>query len=343
LSVAIARFLHGCNVLYDLVKPWANTNAIVVADSYFASVQLAIRLMSIGMRFIGTIKTATKEFPMKVLGAKPMMGGKGDRYGLLSKDVATGTDLLAVLWIDRDRRYFISTVSSLSAGNPCFRQRWRQEDQTANAEPVMRDIVIQQPEVCEIYYSACGKIDRHNRFRQASLMLETKLNTIVWHRRVNNSIFGMIVVDAYLLAVGCQGAAAWPTSGDFFTQLAEDLIENKYEARALRRREQRVDNSLAAQKGLAMAAPVAALPAAMQLVGATPTKRRKRAEPTNRAQGRCMACKLPCSTVCRTCQHWQPDPKGTQFWICNKAGMGCMGDHILAMHPDQVRGGAEGI
>jgi hypothetical protein len=27
------RYLHGCNVLYDLVKPWGNTNSIVVADS----------------------------------------------------------------------------------------------------------------------------------------------------------------------------------------------------------------------------------------------------------------------------------------------------------------------
>ena len=41
--------LHGCNVLYELVKPFANTDAVVVADSYFASVSAAIRLKEIGL------------------------------------------------------------------------------------------------------------------------------------------------------------------------------------------------------------------------------------------------------------------------------------------------------
>ena len=64
-AVDTNQHLHGCNVLYELVKPWANTDAVVVADSYFASVPAAIRLKEAGLRFIGTIKTATREFPME--------------------------------------------------------------------------------------------------------------------------------------------------------------------------------------------------------------------------------------------------------------------------------------
>ena len=52
--------LHGCNVLYELVKQFATTDAVVVADSYFASVSAAIGLKEIGLRFIGVAKTATK-------------------------------------------------------------------------------------------------------------------------------------------------------------------------------------------------------------------------------------------------------------------------------------------
>ena len=37
------------------------------ADSYFASVAAAKALKSIGLRFIGVVKTATKEFPLKHL------------------------------------------------------------------------------------------------------------------------------------------------------------------------------------------------------------------------------------------------------------------------------------
>ena len=110
------RYGHGCNVLYDLVKPWGNTNAIVVADSYFASVPAALRLKQIGLRFIGTVKTATREFPMKYLANVPLLDGKGDRFGLVNKDPLTGTNLLAFVWVDRDRRYFIATGSSLAEG-----------------------------------------------------------------------------------------------------------------------------------------------------------------------------------------------------------------------------------
>jgi Transposase IS4 len=113
-------YLHGCNVLYYLVKPWANTDAVVVADSYFASVSAAIRLKSIGLRFIGVIKTATKEYPMQYLGSVPLPGGRGSRKGLLTTDADTGTQLLSFVWVDRDRQYFISTCSSLEEGIPLF-------------------------------------------------------------------------------------------------------------------------------------------------------------------------------------------------------------------------------
>ena len=97
-------YLHGCNVLYWLVKPWANTDSVVVADSYFASVPAAIRLKEAGLRFIGIVKTATKEYPMQYLGSVELHGGKGSRKGLTTTDEATGTQLLSFVWVDRDRR-----------------------------------------------------------------------------------------------------------------------------------------------------------------------------------------------------------------------------------------------
>ena len=118
-------FLHGCNVLYDLVKAWANTNSIVVADSYYASVQAALRLWAIGLRFIGTVKTAVKEFPMAYLSGRPMNDGRGDRHGVVSRDLTTGASMLAYCWVDRERRYFITTCSSLAPGPMCIRKRWR--------------------------------------------------------------------------------------------------------------------------------------------------------------------------------------------------------------------------
>jgi Transposase IS4 len=59
--------LHGTSVLSYLVSPWSGTNRIVCADSYFASVQGAEHLLSMGLRFIGVVKTASRKFPMKAL------------------------------------------------------------------------------------------------------------------------------------------------------------------------------------------------------------------------------------------------------------------------------------
>ena len=277
LPTARYSFLHGCNVLYDLVKAWANTNSIVVADSYYASVQAALRLWAIGLRFIGTVKTAVKEFPMAYLSGRPMNDGRGDRHGVVSRDLTTGASMLAYCWVDRERRYFITTCSSLAPGPMCIQKRWRQLDPTPDAPPELIEVVVPQPAAAHIYYSACGKIDQHNRLRQSSLMLETKLKTVVWHRRVNMSIFSMCVVDAFLMAQACQGYQRWLSASDFIVALIDDLIENKYEQRNLRKRDHRrqtssVDDSLESKTGI--------LKAEKQLISATPTKRAKKCNPS---------------------------------------------------------------
>ena len=50
-----------------------------------------------------------------------------------------------------------------------------------------------------------GKIDQHNTLRQGSMMLELKLETTLWWHIVNMLLFGMCVVDAYLLAQATVG------------------------------------------------------------------------------------------------------------------------------------------
>ena len=165
---------------------------------------------------------------MAYLSSTPMNDGRGDRHGVLCHDLPSGASLLAYCWVDRERRYFISTCSSLSPGPLCIRRRWRQVDPTPDADPELVEVTVPQPAACHIYYSACGKIDQHNRLRQASLMLELKLKTTLWWRRVNMSLFGMCVVDAYLLAQASQGRQ-WGSASEFILGLIDGLIENKYD------------------------------------------------------------------------------------------------------------------
>ena len=58
---------HGTKVLREIVMPWANMDRIVCADSYFASVPAAEGFWKHGLRFIGVIKTATRQFTMVYL------------------------------------------------------------------------------------------------------------------------------------------------------------------------------------------------------------------------------------------------------------------------------------
>jgi hypothetical protein len=78
--------------------------------------------------------------------------------------------------MDRDRRYFISSGSSLEEGTPFLQQRWRQVDATANSEPARVQLTVSQPKSCELYYSTCAAVDQHNRERQTSLKVEMKLH-----------------------------------------------------------------------------------------------------------------------------------------------------------------------
>ena len=52
--------LHGTKVMLELVSTWTHTDRVVCDDSYFALVGAALALLTLGLHFIGVVKTATK-------------------------------------------------------------------------------------------------------------------------------------------------------------------------------------------------------------------------------------------------------------------------------------------
>ena len=118
-----------------------------------------------GIRFIGVIKTATRKFLMAYM-SNIDFHNKGDISGLLTSLVyRTKLVLGDFVWMDRNRWYFIFTGGSMEKGRPYTCTLWRQEGPTPNAEPNMVDLTIPHPITAELYYSACGQIDSHNRCR----------------------------------------------------------------------------------------------------------------------------------------------------------------------------------
>jgi Transposase IS4 len=113
---------HGTVVLDRLVRPWyGKGDRIVCADSYFASVEVALHLQARGVRFIGVVKTATYSYPMKLLQSKVLpTRGEWKSY-VHQRDGKVAA--MAVVWVDRERRHFISTASSVVEGDKYYRTR----------------------------------------------------------------------------------------------------------------------------------------------------------------------------------------------------------------------------
>ena len=130
--------------------------------------------------------------------------------------------------MDQDRRYFVTSVSSLDSGIPYSQNRWPQVSLELDALPENVELTIPQPKAMEVYYRTCGVIDQHNRHRQDNLKTEKKLETKKWDMTVNLTIFLMIVVDTWL--VYSQATGSTELQSEFYVHLAEELIDNSIDS-----------------------------------------------------------------------------------------------------------------
>ena len=328
---------HGTKVLKSLVEPWIRSDRIVCADSYFASVNAVEELTNMGLRFIGVVKNATKKFPMSFLSTYELQT-RGDWKGLVTKNEDGNPSMIAFVWMDRERRYFITNTSCLLSGAPYIRQRWRQIGDDENGDPTLVELSIPQPAAAEIYYTAVAKIDRHNRCRQDNLQLEQKLQTQKWGTRVNLTIFSMIVVDTWLVYSSCTGVNKGEKQCDFYAYLAEELIDNNYDTWGHARRRQQGSGGMVNDESPTLSR-VTGLPRSGVAAHLTPTKRRRRKSDgsltIHRLQGRCMICQLKTTYLCSSCNddHEVNLTTGRTPWLCHtEKGRTCFAQHYELVH-----------
>lgn len=117
---------HGTAVLLRLVQRCFGSERVVCADSFFASVNTAKSILEKGLRFIGAIKNATREYPMRYLSQYTLPNRK-DFVSMVSKENVINTDIMAILWVDRERGHFVSTCATVNACKLIVRERWRRE------------------------------------------------------------------------------------------------------------------------------------------------------------------------------------------------------------------------
>lgn len=210
--------------------------------------------------------------------------------------------MMALLWVDRERRYFISTTWNHADGTPYERIRWRQNGLAA--ERVV--LTVRQPQDAETYYSSCAAIDKHNRCRQDDLRLERKLVSQDWSKRVGISILGIVIVDSWLLYTDARGGEG-RTKRKFYEASASQLIDNSDDYVELRPRAPLIDDDAATIDAVSAFGP-----------RVTPTKKKKRN--SFAAQRNCQVCSNRSTFVCSTCR----EIFGTEVFLCSsKKGRDC--------------------
>lgn len=108
--------------------------------------------------------------------------------------------LIGVMWVERYRRYLVSTTGTTNPDEKIYHQRWI----SRNGTPVLESIEISIPMVCEHCYDICSEIDRHNRCRQDDLGLEKKFEVKDWATRVHTSLLAICIVESWKLYSGCK-------------------------------------------------------------------------------------------------------------------------------------------
>jgi hypothetical protein len=114
-------------------------------------------------------------------------------------------------------------------GKSYSRTRWRQLEQGELPEEV--DLEVPQPLAAEIYYDTCGQIDQSNQDQQVTLKLERKFKTHDWIDRVNHSIFGMSIVNTWLVYSQCTQETE-EDQGAFYEYLAAEMIDDTFDVGA---------------------------------------------------------------------------------------------------------------
>ena len=126
VEVNFKKLNHGTLVVKELLKPCKHSRGpprIICGDSYFASMQTVEEMALDKFWFIGVVKTAVKEYPINYLSCLHVTE-RGGHNCVISQDQEGKEDMLAALWVDRERRFLIGNAKGVKSAEPICREHW---------------------------------------------------------------------------------------------------------------------------------------------------------------------------------------------------------------------------
>jgi len=214
----------GAAMCMRLCKPWFGTGRMLVADSYFASVNTLVNLKKHGIYFTGLVKTAYTGYP-KAWCKAVAMGERGDTKTATA--VKDGVEMIAHVWNDpgkvgKPRKALISACGTTIEAPAVERPRKRKNPDTGLWEDWTRK--VKRTALVKHYFDHAGVIDHANRLRMDGGRMERTVETKKWDRRVFSSFLSVVICNAYM---GYSMDNEKPEQHEFNVWLARELIFNK--------------------------------------------------------------------------------------------------------------------
>jgi len=204
---------HGTKVLANLVKGLEMSGRLIVADSFFASVEATEEMMRKGLHFLGTVKRSSRLYPKSHLENVDMEGSNSaGRYGRKMMEATTTISgrerkMYASVWSDKSRHFFIGTFTSPGI-RKVTRERWRNvcgDEDNGAITTARTDVEVTMAGSAHTYFKHNGKIDQINGERSKNVDFESTFKVKKWHTRIENGLFGVLCVDTYNLWKACTG------------------------------------------------------------------------------------------------------------------------------------------
>lgn len=182
-------------VMRRLCRHYEGSGRLIVADSYYSSVDAAVSLYTNHfLYFSGIVKTASYYFPKDFLAAH-VYAKPGDSATLIT--TRGGVSLVACGWKDSKLKMFISSYGITTPGSPIEKHYFARRLDT-EGHNVHVNVQVPRPRLVQEFYDAFSKVDVHNHLRQAGLHLEETFKTKMWWMRSFMTFVGMIETDAFL-------------------------------------------------------------------------------------------------------------------------------------------------
>ena len=222
-----------------LVQPWFGSKRTVIGDSAFASFSTCVALLSMGLFFIGIVKTATSKFPKAFFNAwestKPVRGSHMFLTTVAVINTVAHT-IMAVGWKCKMVKCFISSVGNCLNAVPQILNRTRVVlSNDGHYVTENYDKTTTRVQVVYWLFKYFSVIDIHDHFRQGILKIEEHWRTITWWHRIFATIMGIIYTNAYFYyredykKMHGNDLSKMFTYEQFLGKLAFEMVQNDFD------------------------------------------------------------------------------------------------------------------